>query len=82
MDTSWDSLEEQSQLALSRGALERAIDIMADRAEKLANEIERGLVADRGGVEALRLFATLTRGTCAAVGGIHSQIAHGQVGHA
>ena len=81
MDTSWDSLEERSQLALSRGALERAVGIVAERAETLANEIECGSVADRGGVEALRLFATLTRGGGVVVGDIHRQIGHGQVGH-
>ena len=81
MTTSWDSLEEPSQLALSRAALERAVGIVANRAETLANEIECGSIVDRGGVEALRLFATLTRCASVAAGGIHSQMAHGQVGH-
>ena len=81
MVTSWDSLEEPSQLALSRAALERAVGIVADRAETLANEIERGCIADRGGVEALRLFATLTRCASMAADGMRGQMAHGLVGH-
>ncbi len=61
MSNRWDSLDEPDQLALSRAALDRAISIVAGRAESLASEMEHGSVADRGGVDALRLFAILTR---------------------
>nr|WP_321985044.1 hypothetical protein [uncultured Lichenicoccus sp.] len=61
MSNRWDSLDEPDQLALSRAALDRAITIVAGRAESLASEMELGAVADRGGAEALRLFAILTR---------------------
>ena len=78
----WESLDERSQLALSRAALDRAIGIIACRAESLAREIENGGVPDQGGVEALRLFASLTRCASASASAIYGQIAHGLVGHA
>jgi hypothetical protein len=81
VSTSWDSLEERSQLALSHAALERAIGIVAERAETLASEIEGGSIVDRGGVEALRLFAAVTRCASITANGIYSQMAHGLVGH-
>ena len=78
----WESLDERSQLALSRAALDRAIGIIACRAESLACEIESGGIPDQGGVEALRLFASLTRCASLSASAIYGQIAHGQVGHA
>jgi hypothetical protein len=80
--TPWESLDEPNQLALARAALERAIGIVAGRAETLANEMESGTVADQGGVEALRLFAALTRCASITADAIYSRIAHGQTGHA
>ncbi len=77
----WDSLDERSQLALSRAALDRAIGIVACRADSLASEIESGCIPDQGGVEALRLFASLTRCSSLSASAIYGQIAHGQVGH-
>ena len=77
----WKSLDERSQLALARSALDRAVGIVASRAEMLAGEIENGGIVDQGGVEALRLFAALTRCASLAPGEIFSQIAHGQTGN-
>ena len=76
----WETLDERCQLALARSALDRAICIVAGRAETLAGKMENGDLADQGGVEALRLFATLTRCASLASGGIHDRIAHGQSG--
>jgi hypothetical protein len=80
--TSWECLDERNQLALARAALERAIGVVAGRAETLASEMESGTIADQGGAEALRLFATLTRCASITADAIYSQIAHGQAGHA
>ena len=83
VNITWESLDERDQLALARQALDRAIGIVADRAETFANELESGTIADRGGIDALRMFASLTRCTSMITPeAIHSRIAHGQVGHA
>ncbi len=83
MSITWESLDERDQLALARQALDRAVGIVAERAEALANELENGAIADHGGVEALRLFASLTRGAPVITPeAIYSQITHGRVGHA
>jgi len=58
----WNHMPEHLQLALSREALYRAAGVMAAQAETLAGEIEHGSLADRGGPEALRLFAAIVRG--------------------
>lgn len=57
----WNSLPEDLQLALSREAMGRAAAIIAEQAEELAEEIECGNLADRGGVDALRLLAAVVR---------------------
>ena len=83
MNITWESLDERDQVALARQALDRAVRIVTARAEQLADELERGSIADHGGVDALRLFAGLTRCTPTITPeAIHSQISHGQVGHA
>lgn len=82
MITPWESLDECHQLALARAALERAVGIVAGRAEMLATEMECGTITDQGGAEALRLFAMLTRCANLTADAIFSQIAHGQTGHA
>lgn len=82
MNILWESLDERSQLALARQALDRAIGIVAERAETLASELETGSIADYGGVEALRLFASLTRTASVTMDAVHCQISHGQIGHA
>ena len=81
MPDTWEVLDERSQLALARSALDRAIGIVAGRAETLAVEIESGSIADQGGVEALRLFASLTRCASLISGELHGRIAHGRSGH-
>ena len=57
----WNRLSDELQLALSREALNRAAATIAAQAEVLADEIEQGSLADRGGPEALRLFAAVVR---------------------
>jgi hypothetical protein len=70
----WNTLPEDLQLVLSREALRRAAETLADHAVLLAEEMERGTLSDRGGPEALRLFAAVVRAT--------NQDAFGPVGHA
>jgi hypothetical protein len=57
----WNSMPEDLQLALSREALCRAATLIASQAEVLAQEIESGTLDDRGGPDALRLFAAVVR---------------------
>jgi hypothetical protein len=71
---SWTTMPEELQLVLSREALRRAAETLAEHAELLAEEIDRGTLADRGGPDALRLFAAVVRAT--------QQDAFGPVGHA
>lgn len=71
---SWTTLPEELQLVLSREALRRAAATLAEHAELLAEEMERGTLSDRGGPDALRLFAAVVRAT--------NSDAFGPVGHA
>lgn len=71
---SWNTLPEELQLVLSREALRRAAETLAEHAELLAEEMDRGTLADRGGPDALRLFAAVVRAT--------NDDAFGPVGHA
>jgi len=57
----WNRLPEALQIALSREALHRAAALIAEQAEVLADEMECGGLADRGGPDALRLFAAVVR---------------------
>ena len=59
----WDRLPDELQLVLSRAALQRAADMIATQAEKLAAEMADGMVADRGGPDALLLLAAIVRVT-------------------
>lgn len=59
--TEWNSLPDELQLALSRDALRRAAETLAEHAEMLATEMERGVLHDEGGADALRLFAAVVR---------------------
>ena len=59
----WSDLPEEHQLFLAREALRRAAETLADHAEMLAREMEGGTLLDRGGPEALRLFAAVVRET-------------------
>ena len=70
----WKLLPDEVQLVLSREAMRRAADTLAEHAEMLAAEMEDGALRDRGGPDALRLFAALVRTT-------HDE-GFGQVGHA
>ena len=58
---SWDTLSDDAQLSLARQALSRAAEAIASQAECLAEEIEDGTLADRGGAEALRLLVAVVR---------------------
>ena len=70
----WTALTEDVQLVLSREARRRAAATLAEHAELLAEEMERGTLSDRGGPDALRLFAAVVRAT--------NDDAFGAVGHA
>lgn len=70
----WNLLTDDVQLTLSREALRRAAETLADHAEILAREMEDGTLLDRGGPDALRLFAAVVRAT--------NREAFGEVGHA
>jgi hypothetical protein len=73
-EATWNVLPEEMQLVLSREALRRAAATLAEHAELLAVEMESGTLTDRGGPEALRLFAAVVRAT--------NDDAFGPVGHA
>jgi hypothetical protein len=73
-EASWNILPEEMQLVLSREALRRAAETLAEHAELLASEMESGTLTDRGGPDALRLFAAVVRAT--------NDDAFGPVGHA
>lgn len=72
--SNWQLLPESTQIVLSREALRRAAETLAEHALLLAEEIERGTLTDRGGADALRLFAAVVRAT--------NDDAFGTVGHA
>ncbi|MBP0444993.1 hypothetical protein J8J14_09385 [Roseomonas sp. SSH11] len=61
--SAWHTLPDEVQLTLSREALRRAAETLADHAELLASEMEIGTLLDQGGPEALRLFAAVIRAT-------------------
>jgi hypothetical protein len=71
---SWNAIPEDLQLVLSREAMRRAAETLAEHALLLAEEMERGTLNDRGGPDALRLFAAVVRAT--------NEDALGPVGHA
>jgi hypothetical protein len=61
MFLTWNNLPDELQLSLAHEALNRAAASIASQAEVLADEIESGNLADRGGADALRLFAAVVR---------------------
>ena len=63
MIADWNILSDELQLVLAREALRRAVETIAGQAEILADEMEVGTLADRGGVDALRLLAAVVRVT-------------------
>ena len=70
----WQTMSDDLQLTLSREAMRRAAETLAGQAELLATEMEVGTLLDRGGPDALRLFAAVVRAT--------NQDTFGVVGHA
>lgn len=63
--TPWQTMPDDLQLVLAREALQRAAATLAEHAELLACEMEMGTLSDRGGPDALRLFAHVVRATAA-----------------
>jgi hypothetical protein len=61
--STWQTMPDDLQLTLAREALRRAADTLAEHAEILALEMEAGALCDRGGPDALRLFANVVRVT-------------------
>jgi hypothetical protein len=61
MVLNWDRLPDDEQLTLAQEALSKASGRIAIQAEVLADEIECGNIADRGGPDALRLLAAVLR---------------------
>ncbi len=61
MFADWNQMPEDLQVGLAHEALSRAVAMLAEQAEALADEIERGSLTDRGGPNALRLFAAVVR---------------------
>ncbi len=66
----WTSLPDSLQLVLAREAMRRAAQTLAEHAEQLAEEMEIGALRDRGGPEALRLFAAVVRASSGADGAL------------
>jgi hypothetical protein len=65
----WNMLSDDVQLLLSRQALRLAAEIISNKAEVIADEIEAGALLDRGGPDALRLLAMVVREMTAAEAG-------------
>ena len=63
MLSDWTELSNDLQLTLAREALRRAVHTIASQADILADEMESGELADRGGPDALRLLAAVIRAT-------------------
>ena len=61
MAVEWSVLSDEAQLALAEQAARRVLSLVSHQAERLAGEIERGVLSDRGGAEALRLLTALIR---------------------
>ncbi len=57
----WNMLPDHVQIALAQSALRRVAETIADQAETLAEEMENGVLLDRGGPDALRLLAAVIR---------------------
>lgn len=59
----WHELPDALQLILAQEAMRRAAATLAEQADLLAQEMDAGTLADHGGSDALRLFATIIRST-------------------
>lgn len=56
----WESLSEESRLALVQHAMRKAAETLTLHALVLAEDVEDGALPDRGASHALRLFAGMT----------------------
>ena len=61
MIADWNALSEPLQLYLAQQAFRQAAETIAGQADVLADEFDAGMLADRGGAEALRLMAAIVR---------------------
>ncbi len=59
--TEWNALPESLQLYLAQQAFRQAVETIAEQADVLAQEFADGVLADRGGAEALHLMAAIIR---------------------
>ncbi len=59
----WTMLPDAMHHILAHEALRRAAAVLADHAEFLAEEMASGALPDRGGPNAMRLFAAVVRAT-------------------
>ncbi len=50
----WNLLSDELQLTLSREAMRQAAEVNANQTELLAEEVDRGQMADRNAADALR----------------------------
>ncbi len=57
----WNRLSDELQLFVAETALQQAAETLAQQAEAIAREMEAGSLSDRGGPDALRLFAAVAR---------------------
>lgn len=57
----FEMLSDEAEMTPAQAALQRAAEAIAGQAEALADEMEIGAIADRGGPDALRLFAAVVR---------------------
>ena len=73
MNADWFALSDETQLAVTTAALRRAMETIAGQADILAEEMAAGHLADLGGPDALRLFASVVR--------VNGQDAPGVTGH-
>ena len=57
----WHLLSDDTQMTLAQAALHRAAETIANQADLLAEEIDRGTLNDPGGASALRILAAMVR---------------------
>ncbi len=60
----WKHSDDALQVVLASEALRRAAETLSEHAELLAIAMESGTLLDRGGPDALRLFAAVAREIC------------------
>jgi hypothetical protein len=57
----WHYLSNETRFMLARAVMQRAIECVLAQALSLAQEIEAGMVPDRGGPDALRMLVEVVR---------------------